>query len=445
MVHVPKADGTTLRTDHKPLLKIFAPDPATPVLEAACLQCWSLLLSSYQYEIEFKPSAEVASSDALSRLPLQNRKDASVEDNIFQVPVVQLRKHPVSVLDIAHQTARNRVFAKALAMTQNGWPVHFCTTPAPKPLFVRKDELSVEQGCLMWGLRTIIPPSLQEQILYELHKTHPGVARMKAVAHSHVWWPRIDSDIEERARGCKQCFKTRKAPQAAPLFPWSWPAAPWQRIHVDQSNHYLIIVDSHSKWPEVIGPMKTTTAEATSNAMRNIFARYGLPKQIVSDNGPPFQSAEYKEFLRQNGIKRMLVSLYHPSSNGLAERFVQTFKHSLDFSASHPSCTLQQRVQNFLLSYRSTQYATTGTSPAKLFLQRELRTCLSLLRPDLATHVSCQQGKMKMHYDKHAKFREIAVGDTVLACDHLSGQRWQPGIMAKHPSSHSCQVHLDDG
>ena len=191
--------------------------------------------------------------------------------------------------------------------------------------------------------------------------------------------------------------------------------------------------------------MKTTTAEATANAMRNIFARYGFPKQIVSDNGPPFQSAEYEEFLRQNGIQRILVSPYHPSSNGLAERFVQTFKHSLDSSASDPSCTLQQRVQNFLLSYRSTQHATTGTSPAKLFLQRELRTRLSLVRPDLATHVSCQQGKMKMHHDKHAKFREISVGDTVLARDHLSGKRWQPGIVVQDPSSHSCQVHLDDG
>ena len=93
-----------LRTDHKPLLKIFAPDSATPVLAAVRLQCWSLLLSSYQYKIEFKPSAEVASSDALSRLPLQYRKDASVREKIFQVPVVQLRKEPVSVLEIARQS-----------------------------------------------------------------------------------------------------------------------------------------------------------------------------------------------------------------------------------------------------------------------------------------------------------------------------------------------------
>ena len=141
----------------------------------------------------------------------------------------------------------------------------------------------------------------------------------------------------------------------APLFPWSWPTAPWQRVHVDfttyQPNHYLIMVDAHSKWPEVVGPMKTTTAEATTNAMRSIFARYGLPNQIVSDNGPPFQSAEYQEFLQQNGIQRILVSPYHPSSNGLAEHFVQTFKYALESSASDPSCSLQQRICNFLLSY----------------------------------------------------------------------------------------------
>lgn len=233
---------------------------------------------------------------------------------------------------------------------------------------------------------------------------------MKATARSHVWWPGIDSDIEETARRCQQCINQRKAPPVAPLSPWSWPTAPWHRIHIDfathQSNHYLIVVDAHSKWPEIIGPMKTTTAESTANALRSIFARYGLPTQVVSDNGPPFSSAEYGEFLQQNGVRRVLVSPYHPSSNGLAERFVQTFKHALDSSASDPARSIQQRIQNFLLSYRSTPHATTGTSPSKLFLQRELRTRLSHTKPDLSSHVATQQGKMKFYHDRHAKSRD---------------------------------------
>ena len=61
-------------------------------------------------------------------------------------------------------------------------------------------------------------------------------------------------------------------------------------------------------------------------------------------------------------------------------------------------------------------------SITQLFLKRELRTRLSLVRPDLTTHVSCPQGKMKMHHDTHAKFRQIAVGEPVLARDQVSGQ-----------------------
>ena len=134
----------------------------------------------------------------------------------------------------------------------------------------------------MWGLRTVLPTTLQQPILNELHTAHPGVARMKAKAHGHVWWPGINGDIEETAGRCQQCIKARKAPPAAPLLPSLWPTAPWQDIHVDfathQSNHYLIVVDAHSHCPEVIGPMKTTTAESTINALRNIFEKIRAPK-----------------------------------------------------------------------------------------------------------------------------------------------------------------------
>ena len=147
------------------------------------------------------------------------------------------------------------------------------------------------------------------------------------------------------------------------------------------SKHYLIMVDAHSKWPEVIDPMKSIAADSTANAMRNIFSRYGLRTQIVIDNGTPFQSAEYEEFLRQSGIHRILVSPYHPSSNGLTKRFVQTFKCAMESSADGPASFIRRRIQNFLLSYRSIPHATTGSSPVKLFLQQELRTRLSVVTP----------------------------------------------------------------
>ena len=179
--------------------------------------------------------------------------------------------------------------------------------------------------------------------------------------------------------------------------------------------------------------------------MRNIFAKYGLPIQLASDNGPPFQSADYEQFLQQNGIQRILVSPYHSSSNKVAERFVQTFKYAMESSADDPASSIQRWIQNFLLSYRNTAHATTSSSPAKLFLQRELRTGLSLVTPDIGSPVASQQDKMKSNHDKFAKYREIAVGDSVLTRDYLSGQKWQAGTVVQQTSPASFQVHLNDG
>ena len=300
----------------------------------------------------------------------------------------QLKWHPVSAAEIAKDTSRNRLLVKALLLTQNGRPINCYADPDLKLNFTCRHKLSVEKGCLMWGLQTIIPPSLRQTILKKLHEGHPGIARMKSIACSHVWGPKIDQEIEKVTHECQPCNKTRRAPPASRHLPWSWPTAPWQCVHVDfathQVKHYLIMVDAHSKWPEVIGPMTTTTADSTTNAMRNIFARYGLPTLVVSDNGPPFQSAEYEEFLWQNNVQRILVSPYHPSSNGLAEGFVRTFKYAMGSSADDPTNSIQWRIQNFLLSYRSTPHATTGSSPTKLFLQRELRTELSLVTHDIS-------------------------------------------------------------
>ena len=314
-----------------------------------------------------------------------------------------------------------------------------------KPSFIQRNELSIEQGCLMCGLRVVIPSVFQQRVLKELHGTHPGVARMKAMARSYVWWPKIDSVIEETVRSCPQCSNNRTAPPAAPLHPWSWPSIPWQRLHVDfatcEGNHYLIVVDAHSKWPGVLGPMRTTNAEATINALRTLFARYGLPQQIVCDNGPPFQSAEYENFLKQNGIQQVLVSPYHPFSNGQAERFVQTFKKFMKTSSSKTN--LPQQIQNFLLSYRCTPHSTTGCTPSKLFLQREVRTRLSLVKPDTARLVAANQSKMKANYDKHANLRELLLGQPVLAKDHRS-HGWTPATILERNAPHSYTVVMSD-
>ena len=232
----------------------------------------------------------------------------------------------------------------------------------------------------------------------ELHKDHPGVTRMKSVARSYMWWPGLDKDLEQLAKSCQSCQAVKGAPPAAPLHPCIWPSKPWQRVHLDfagpfQGVMFLVCVDAYSKWPEV-RVMTTTTVSKTLNVLREWFSVHGIPEQIVTDNGPQFIAEEFDEFTKRNGIKHVKSAPYHPASNGLAERFVQSLKQSLKASANDGR-SLCQRLSSYLLTYRSTAHATTGVPPCKLLFQRDLRTRLSLLQPSCEKSVLDKQSQQK--------------------------------------------------
>jgi hypothetical protein len=218
-------------------------------------------LSAYIYDIEFKGTKEHANADGLSRLPLEEKQDvSSVEPTIFNI--AQIQSLPVTASQVAKETCKDSVLSKVLRYTQQGWPesVEDCLQPFQR----RQHELSVEAECLLWGIRVIIPTTLRQQLLEELHRDHPGITRMKAVARSYMWWPGLDKNIETLAKACVPCQVVKKSPAVAPLHPWAWPEKPWQRVHLDfagpfQGSMFLIAVDAHSKWPEV-HPMVSTTA-----------------------------------------------------------------------------------------------------------------------------------------------------------------------------------------
>ena len=152
--------------------------------------------------------------------------------------------------------------------------------------------------------------------------------------------------------------------------------------------------------------MSSTTADSTISILRRVFAAYGLPEQLVSDNGPQFVAQEFAEFVRANGVRHIRTAPYHPSSNGAVERLVQTFKQSMK-AGDHGGLSLQHQLQNLLMTHRSTPHATTGQSPASLFLGRPIRTRFDLLRPEVGNRVRGEQACQKQHHDTHARFREL--------------------------------------
>ncbi|KAL1437945.1 hypothetical protein MTO96_010458 [Rhipicephalus appendiculatus] len=152
--------------------------------------------------------------------------------------------------------------------------------------------------------------------------------------------------------------------------------------------------------------MNSTMTENTIEKLRRVFASYGLPGEVVTDNGPQFTAKDFTEFLRKNGVRHTRTPPYHPASNGSAERCVQTVKRDLrrqilDEKSSGISKTLQHRIDLFLFRYRNTPTTTTGQTPAELFLSWTPRTRLTMLQPDLERRMEERFCKVKGQADEN--------------------------------------------
>ncbi|XP_072135754.1 SHC SH2 domain-binding protein 1 isoform X1 [Mobula birostris] len=250
---------------------------------------------------------------------------------------------------------------------------------------------------------------------------------MKGLARAYVWWPGINKHIGDVTKNCSGCQKIQNTPPQALLHPWEWPSSPWQRVHIDfaepfMDSIFLIAVDAHSKWPEVI-KVKTNTSEKTITVLRTMFVRNGIAQQICTDNGRQFVSEEFQSFVKSNGIKHFTSAPYHPSTSGLAERIVQTFKKTLKARDSE-NRPLQHKINSFL-AYCNAVHATTNQTPAMMFLNRNLRSRMDLLKPN----VRCDVENRQLKHSNAKSTWSFNVGQSVLARDYRTERR-QPGIIS---------------
>ncbi|KHJ39929.1 hypothetical protein D918_10029 [Trichuris suis] len=173
---------------------------------------------------------------------------------------------PVTAKEIEQHTKQDRIFQEVGRYVSVGWPEK-CPKQEIQPYFQKRWELQVVYGCLLWGTRIVIPEALRRRTLTRLHETHPGRDRMVSAARQYCWWPGMDKEISDWVASCSQCAGALNSPARAPLHPWNVTGGPWKRVHADFAGPvnglmFLILVDSLSKWPEVV-IMRDTTASRT--------------------------------------------------------------------------------------------------------------------------------------------------------------------------------------
>ena len=427
----------TIVTDHKPLLQLFDPQTGIPMQVSGRIQRWIMTLAVYKYKLVFKKTEEHGNADALSRLPMDGKQIEEEEEIPTELVLLfeSLKDSPVDCSQVKHWTKKDPILSQVLQYILAGWPLHPPSGASQTLLsfWLRRMELSTHDGCILWGNRVVVPEKGRNYVLQELHGGHPGISRMKSLSRTFVWWPGIDKDIEMLVSKCPQCQAARPSPPVAPLQPWSWPTRPWARLHIDyagpvEGQMLLVVIDAHSKWIKVeVG--KDATAEATIQRLRTILSRFGIPETVMTNNGPCFSSREFHDFLKNNCVTHIRSAPYHPSSNGMAERAVQTVKQGVKKMTTG---TLRDKLARFLFQYRITPQTTTGVSPAELLYGRRLRSRLDALHPNLAERVERRQQGQKAAHDTNAVERSFQEQESVYVKYYARGGQMEMGAWENH-------------
>ena len=201
-------------------------------------------------------------------------------------------------------------------------------------------ELSVDGDLLVRGKTIIIPQGedgeLRRRILESAHEGHPGMSQLKAKLRESFFWPGITKDVDELFRPCLACQATTASKMHADkLHPSVPPEGVWEKVGADHwgplpdgsQRHILVVQDYLTKYPEAI-VVKSPAAKDNISILEEIFGRHGYPKEMITDNGPPWNGSEtheMKQYLEWAGVKHSPTrSADDPEANGLTERFMQT-------------------------------------------------------------------------------------------------------------------------
>ena len=308
-------------------------------------------------------------------------------------------------------------------LTQQGWPHQRRHVPhLARRYWDFRDELSTDDGMLLKGPRLVIPGELQEEYLSRLHEGHLPVIKVQENAKQHMYRTGIDVDIEDYTKQCQECIK-RSQVAKEPLQPHDIPEGPWRKLGIDyltfNGNSYVLICDYFSKFPFLY--RAKTSFWSLRDHLIDLFSIEGYPDEIVSDNGPLFQSKEFAKFLSSLGIEHTTSSPGYPRSNGFIEWHIQMVKNMLSKSSNTRS------FREVLADLRTTRIGTGLPSPAEILHGRNLKTRAQAEINIKAIHSVLQERQLKMTLDHDSsrrakKARPLVVGER---CHVLEpGNKW---------------------
>ena len=444
--------ATRVQSDHKPLEAIFK----KPISETTPrLQRMLLRLMKYRLHLEYTPGSQMHIADALSRayLPSINEQDDELMEDVNVMVHSLLNDFPASnkrLQEFRVETERDADLSQLKQYLRNGFPLNTkLLSWSLKQYHKIASEIYELDGILFVHGKIIVPSSMRQVLLTIVHEGHLGIEKCKALARQSMFWPGMSRDVELTVSKCVICNAYRKQQPSEPLLPHPVPQRPWQKVGADifsfARKDYLLVVDYFSKYPE-IALLEDKTATSVKRHLKSIFARHGIPEELMADN-MPFSSKMMRDFANDWDFVISTSSPTFAQSNGQSERCIQTIKNLLKKATDDKTDPYVA-----LMQFRNAPIAGLDVSPAQLLFSRMLRTKLpassASLQPDVLSRREslCErQARQKKYYDS-AGTRELPSlhsGD-VVRIQH-QGQ-WQRGVVhSQHASPRSFIVKTEQG
>lgn len=290
-------------------------------------------------------------------------------------------------------------------------------------------NLYISNDILMHREQFVVPKELQKKIIKSAHNGHPGRNTMISAIARYLWWPELAKDVEHYVRCCVGCTRTRRPEPPEPIISSALPSEPWKKIAIDFFSapldlkaKILVIKDYYTRYL-VVKVIKGETAEETTQALSSVFDIFGVPAQMKTDNGPPFQSEKFQDWCKSTGIQLVHSSPLSPRQNGLVERAMQGIKKALSI-AKVESRDYTKALNDYVKAYNSWPHAVTLVPPADLMFARAVRgkfpisqhaDIIEATEDDIRDRDRISKLKSKLHQDRvmRAKMRTLQIGDKV--------------------------------
>jgi transposase InsO family protein len=406
-----------IRTDHSALQWLkHTPEPIGQQAR------WLERLEEFSYRIEHRPGRRHGNADALSRLPCRQCHRTDPEEESGGKPPVpnELAARMVRFGELAEESewtsehmseaydADEELSEIYHLLRENEeqvpWGTVIRSSQVTKIYWKQWTRLRVIDGVLYrrWDpvngsphhYQLIPPKSYRERFLKEAHTGitggHLGVRKTRIQLQRRTYWHGWMSDVEQFVKRCSECSTYHRGkPKKQGLLQVTEVGEPFERISIDltgphptsrSGNMYILtVIDLFTKWAEAI-PLRNKEAATVARALFDVvISRFGIPLQLLSDNGKEFENSLLSELCRLLNIDKLRTTAYRPSANGGIERFHRTLNAMLAKVVSDCQRDWDEHLPSVMAAYRASSHAATGYSPNYLMLGKENRAPIDLL------------------------------------------------------------------